>query len=98
MTLTSAELLAFAMPIAGALMAFAVGHATRLSIRRDRKIRDEARRNAVAQAGDDDLLEIKPELLLRAAGGDRPRYFVRAGVLRSLLARSEAPAQPHAAE
>jgi hypothetical protein len=98
MTLTNAELLAFAMPIAGALIAFVVGHATLVSIRRDRRVRDEARRNAVAQAGDDDLLEIAPELMLRAAGGDRPRYFVRAGALKALVTRGDVRPRSHAAE
>lgn len=98
MTLTSAEILAIAVPIAGAVMAFVVGHATRMSIRRRRKHREEARRHVSNPAGDDDLLEIDPELLMRARVGERLRYFVRAGALRTLVARGETQPRSDAAE
>jgi hypothetical protein len=98
MTLTNAEILALAVPIAGAVMAFVVAYATRVSVRRRRRRLEDAHRSAAATAGDDDLLEIKPELLMRAQGGDRPRYFVRAGALRALVAHNEAAPRANAAE
>ena len=90
MSLTDSELLALAVPIAATVAVGLMARLTYVSVMR-RRMRLEAGHLSVAlpDAGDE-LVEIKPEVVLSAHSEGHPRFFVRANSLRALLARSDA--------